>query len=149
MLEKQAFDWNRIVLGTAGLAGLWGPVDEKESVRTLLTAMELGIRHFDTAPAYADAQALLGKALKLWKGDAPYVSTKAGKLKSPDPGIAICNYSPSSILNSIEESRKILNKDVFDLVFLHDPVAMKVDEMQPAIDTLKEMQAKGALYFVK
>lgn len=64
-------DRERLVLGTAGLAGLWGKIDEDESVKTILYALEQGITHFDAAPAYADAERILqgpsvnGKALNL------------------------------------------------------------------------------------
>lgn len=143
MISENKVD--RIVLGTAGLAGLWGAVEENESIKTILTALELGIRHFDTAPAYADAQTILSRALKEWKGEKPFVSTKAGKLKSTDPGIAICDYSPASLLKSVEESRRLLGMDVLDLVFLHDPVAMKPEEMVPAMETLLGLQAEGKI----
>lgn len=135
----------KIVLGTAGLAGLWGAINEKESIRTVLIALEMGICYFDTAPAYAEAQAILSRALKEWRGAPPFVSTKVGKLKSMDPGVAICNYSPASLLNSIEESRILLNRDVLDLVFLHDPIAMKPEEMLPAIEFLQTLQSKGVV----
>ncbi|MBM3441110.1 MAG: hypothetical protein FJX89_00260 [Bacteroidetes bacterium] len=53
---SQGFDTTRIALGTAGLAGLWGPVDRREALRTIHMALEAGILHLDTAPAYVDAE---------------------------------------------------------------------------------------------
>ena len=62
MMETSSTFRDRLVLGTAGLAGLWGPVDPKESLRTLLMAFEAGILHVDTATAYAHAETLVGRA---------------------------------------------------------------------------------------
>lgn len=134
---------DRLVLGTAGLAGLWGPVDPAESLRTLLLAFEAGILHVDTAPAYAHAQTLVGRALEAWGGPAPFVSTKAGKKRSDSPDIAILDYSPIGIRASVEESLRLLGLDVIDLLYLHDPVAMRPDEYLPAIDAMLQLRERG------
>lgn len=47
-------DLNKIVPGTAGLAGIWGPVDFGESEQTILRALEMGLVDFNTSLAYAD-----------------------------------------------------------------------------------------------
>ena len=56
----------RLVLGTAGLGGAWSPIDPAESVATILRALESGITRLDTAPAYAQAEVLVGEALRQW-----------------------------------------------------------------------------------
>lgn len=134
---------DRLVLGTAGLAGLWGPVDPVESLRTLLMAFDAGILHVDTAPAYAHAQSLVGKALKEWTGPRPFVSTKAGKKRSDSPDIAILDYSPEGIRTSVEESLELLGIEVIDLLYLHDPVAMQPEEYEPAITEMASLQQRG------
>lgn len=60
MLGKLFFNKEKVVLGTAGLAGIWGDVDKRESVDAILFALESGITHFDSAPAYSDAESILG-----------------------------------------------------------------------------------------
>ena len=143
MMESPFAFGDRLVIGTAGLAGLWGPVDPAESLRTLLLAFEAGILHVDTAPAYAHAQPLVGKALKEWTGPRPSVSTKAGKKRSDSPDIAILDYSPEGIRTSVEESLQLLGVEVIDLLFLHDPVAMKPEEYEPAITEMTSLQQRG------
>jgi hypothetical protein len=44
MQTKGEINLDRIVLGTAGLAGLWGPVKETEYIETILAVLPLGIR---------------------------------------------------------------------------------------------------------
>ncbi len=143
MMEHTPAFGDRLVLGTAGLAGLWGPVDPGESLRTLLMAFEAGILHVDTAPAYAHAESLVGRALKAWTGPRPFVSTKAGKKRSDSPDIAILDYSPEGIRSSVEESLRALGLDVIDLLFLHDPVAMTPDQYEPAIAEMMRLKERG------
>lgn len=134
---------DRIVLGTAGLAGLWGEVDVRESVRTILMALDMGVSMLDTAPAYADAEELLATALGEWAGKKPFISTKVGKLRSNSPDEAHYDYSPSMITRSVERSLKLFKLDALDLVFLHDPGSLKAEEIEPAIETLVMLQRKG------
>ena len=134
---------NKIVLGTAGLAGIWGPVNFAESEQTIHYALEQGIYHFDTSPAYADAESILGKALYTWKGIKPFISTKAGKLKADNPDADTYDFSPAGLIRSVSESLETLKVGCIDVLFLHDPTGLKSHEIQAAIDTLIEIKAKG------
>ena len=134
---------DKIVLGTAGLAGIWGPVNFEESEQTIHYALEQGIYHFDTSPAYADAESILGKALYTWKGIKPFISTKAGKLKADNPDADTYDFSPAGLIRSVSESLETLKVGSIDVLFLHDPTGLKSHEIQAAIDTLIEIKAKG------
>ena len=134
---------NKIVLGTAGLAGIWGTVNFSESEQTILYALEQGIYHFDTSPAYADAESILGKALYTWKGKTPFISTKAGKLKADNPDSDSYDFSPTGLNRSVCESLETLKISCIDVLFLHDPTGLKPYEIQAAIDTLLEIKSKG------
>jgi D-threo-aldose 1-dehydrogenase len=134
---------DKIVLGTAGLAGIWGPVNFTESEQTIHYALEQGIYHFDTSPAYADAESILGKALYTWKGKTPFISTKAGKLKADNPDADTYDFSPAGLIRSVSESLETLKISCIDVLFLHDPTGLKSHEIQAAIDTLIEIKAKG------
>ena len=134
---------NKIVLGTAGLAGIWGPVNFEESEQTIHYELEQGIYHFDTSPAYADAESILGKALYTWKGIKPFISTKAGKLKADNPDADTYDFSTAGLIRSVSESLETLKVGSIDVLFLHDPTGLKSHEIQAAIDTLIEIKAKG------
>jgi len=136
-------DRERLVLGTAGLAGLWGKIDEDESVKTILFALEQGITHFDSAPAYADAERILARALREWKGVPPFVSTKAGKLKSDNPDSISYDFSPAGITKSVHESLRIFGRDQLDLLFLHDAPGMKDDEILYAVEAIQILKRDG------
>ncbi|MGI9138092.1 MAG: aldo/keto reductase [Sediminibacterium sp.] len=134
---------DKIVIGTAGLAGIWGPVNFSESEQTIHYALEQGISHFDTSPAYADAETILGNALYTWKGTTPFISTKAGKLKSDSPDSVAYDFSPDGLIKSITQSLEHLKIGSIDLLFLHDPSGMQAYEIQTSIDTLQEIKLKG------
>ncbi len=56
-------------------------VDEQESIKVMLRALELGVNYLDTAPYYCkrESERAVGKAIKAWiktGGPRPYVSTK-------------------------------------------------------------------------
>jgi aryl-alcohol dehydrogenase-like predicted oxidoreductase len=55
---------SRLVYGTSGLGGVWGEVDEAESIDCLLYAFENGITSLDTSPSYSQSEKYVGKALK-------------------------------------------------------------------------------------
>lgn len=143
MSAELNIDRNRLVLGTAGLAGLWGKIDEDESVKTILYALEQGISHFDAAPAYADAERILARALREWNGPQPFVSTKAGKLKSDDPDSISYDFSPAGITKSAHESLRIFGREQLDLLFLHDAPGMKAEEIPYAVEAMQILKRDG------
>ena len=78
-------------------------------------AVELGINFFDTAPAYANSEEVLGSILKEIK--APLiVSTKLGGRPQPfDPRNA------AQLRQSAEQSLRLLHREVIDVLFIHEP----------------------------
>ena len=90
MLETISLPGNGRVttrLGFGG-SGLMGGISERESLRLLETAFDMGIRHFDVAPAYGHGRAerCLGKFLQ-GKRDQVTVATKYGILPPAQPGL--------------------------------------------------------------
>jgi hypothetical protein len=75
----------RLGLGCGRLKG--GPA-KADSLRLVHTALDLGIRHFDTAPPYGLglSEAVLGEALK-GRPEAVTVFTKAGLARPGSPGL--------------------------------------------------------------
>jgi aryl-alcohol dehydrogenase-like predicted oxidoreductase len=145
---SQGFDTGRVALGTAGLAGLWGDVDRKASVYAIHMALEAGIRHIDTAPAYADAESLVGEALRSWSGARPTLSTKAGKGRADSPDGVVPRYDPASLRSSVHDSLRILGVDALDMLFLHDPPLMRAEEIDPAVETFARLCEQGLVRLV-
>ena len=91
-----------------------GPGSE-QSRAAVHEAVSRGINYFDTAPAYANSEELLGAILKDIK--APLiVSTKLGGRPQPfDPRNTV------QLKQSVEQSLRLLHRDVIDVLFIHEP----------------------------
>lgn len=134
---------SRLVYGTSGIGGVWGPVQESESVEALLYAFNHGISVFDTAPSYANSELYLGKALRQWKGARPFVSSKIGRLKGEDAFDMRLDYSSEGMKSSIYNSLDTLGLEYLDLLFLHEPHMVPQNEIERILDNLKEFKALG------
>jgi len=133
----------RLVYGTSGLGGVWGKVVKRDSIDALLYAFEQGILVLDTAPSYANAQLYIGLALKEWKGPRPFISTKVGRLRAEDAHTTIMDYTPEGMKRSFYDSLETLGVAKVDLLFLHEPQLVPLDQMGAILDTLKAFRAEG------
>lgn len=138
----------RIVCGTSGLGGVWGKVDPEESVQTILYALQRGIRAFDTAPSYADAELFLGRALNLWKGEKPFVSTKVGRLRGESAFDCKTDYSPKRMEQSLYESLEKLHLPKVDLLFLHEPELVPLKQIDRVLTKLHDFKSYGLCDFI-
>src|SRR2546425_5011711 len=73
---------SRIALGTWSMGGwMWGGSDEGEAIKTIRTALDLGITLIDTAPAYGfgRSEELVGRAIaEHGERERVLIATKAG-----------------------------------------------------------------------
>ncbi len=120
-----------------------GKIDPEESVQSILFALENGIRAFDTAPSYSNAETYLGQALSKWKGDKPFISTKVGRLKGIDAFDCKTDYSSSRMKQSVHESLEKLGLEKVDLLFLHEPQLVSINEMDSILTTLHDLKDEG------
>ena len=73
---------SRIGLGTWAIGGwMWGGTDEKESIRTIHTALDQGINLLDTAPIYGSGRSeeIVGEAMRQYgRRENIILATKVG-----------------------------------------------------------------------
>ena len=134
---------SRLVYGTSGLGGVWGEVNPTESVDCLLYAFENGISALDTSPSYSNSELYVGKALKEWKGARPFISTKVGRLQSASAFEAKLDYSVEGIKRSVNRSLELLGVDSIDLLFLHEPQWVPLENIGEITETLLALKAEG------
>ncbi|HEY4207795.1 MAG TPA: aldo/keto reductase [Puia sp.] len=134
---------DRYVLGTAALGGVYGPVDAEASVRTVLEGLQKGFMTIDTAPAYGNAEAVVGRAIKEWNGSKPVISTKVGRLRAYASDAGHYDYSPETMERSVGTSLTLLGLPKIDILFLHDPWAIPEDAVEPAIEAMQLFKQKG------
>ena len=114
---------SRISFGASSLSAVFHPVDEKEAIRAVHTALEAGINYFDVAPAYGGtkSETVLGKALKGIDRSKYFLSTKIGKYTDPNQyGKDELDYSEKRTRQSLQESAERLGTDYFDIIHIHD-----------------------------
>lgn len=136
-------DQDRLVYGLGGIGGIWGPVKESESIDAILYALENDISVFDTAPSYADSESFFGKALKQWKGQRPFISTKVGRLRGEDAFDTKLDYSPEGMKRSLLNSLNTIGSDYVDLLFLHEPQLVPLENIHSILETLQEFKQQG------
>jgi aryl-alcohol dehydrogenase-like predicted oxidoreductase len=111
----------------------WGPQDEAESIRTIHSALGLGVNWIDTAPFYGwgRAEEIVGRALR--GRDDVLVFTKCGTFPEG------MNLRPEAIRVDVDASLRRLGRERVDLVQLHDvdsntPIEESWGELQRLID---------------
>ena len=101
----------------------WGDTDDKESIRALHAALDMGINFFDTAANYGagHSEVLLGQAFK-GKRDKVVIATKFGHIVNEEKKTV---YSaPDQIIpnvrTDVENSLRRLQTDYIDIYQLHE-----------------------------
>ncbi|MFC2124637.1 aldo/keto reductase [Bacteroidota bacterium] len=134
---------SRLVYGTSGLGGVWGEVNEEESIECLIYAFENDIKSVDTSPSYNRSEEFVGKALKRWNGDMPFISTKVGRLPAEKADECYVDYSEKSMRQSLMRSLDKLNLHQVDLLFLHEPHLVPLSDIEQILDTLRLFVGEG------
>ena len=159
LLGKTDIRISELSLGTWAMGGgaSWGPSDEKESARTIRTALDVGMNFLDTAPAYGNglSEEILGRTLSD-RRDKYVLATKCGLVWGPDDegsvhksrdGVTVRrNLSPKSIRVQVEESLKRLDTEYIDLLITHwqaiEPFATPIEE---TVFVLEELKREGKI----
>jgi D-threo-aldose 1-dehydrogenase len=95
--------------------------DDEIGAATVTRAIELGVTHIDTAPAYQQSERRFGIALREL-GSRPaglHISTKANLHLSPTGA-----YLPEETHRSVENSLRVLGVDSVDVLLVHSPSNM-------------------------
>lgn len=137
-------------LGCMGFSHAYGaPTSEKEAIRLLRRAFDLGYTFFDTAEVYGTAddphvnEELVGKALADVKQHV-VIATKFGLRFDRDSGKVplplVPDSRPETIRRSVEGSLKRLGVDHIDLYFQHrmDPTVKPEEVAGVMADLIKE-----------
>ncbi len=114
---------------------IYGPADEKESIKTIHRSLELGGNFLDTADLYGPElnEQLVAKAIK-GKRDQFVVATKFGFEINEGQLTGQLNSSKSYIKQAVERSLKNLNTDYIDLYYQH-----RLDFNTPIEETVEAM----------
>lgn len=114
---------SRLGFGAMGFAGWFGEETEEQYISALHRAMELGVNFIDTARQYGELERIVGHALREWKGEKPFVASKAQALGPASqwqfPVDAETAFPRGHIIADCERSLQALGLDQLDLFQLH------------------------------
>ncbi|MEE1749610.1 aldo/keto reductase [Streptomyces sp. JV184] len=118
-LGRTGLEVSALGLGCMGMSQTYGLPDDKESIKTIHRALELGCNFFDTAEAYGPFvnEELLGKALGS-RRDGAVVATKFGWEYEGTRRGAL-NSRPEHIRRVVDESLRRLGTDRIDVLYQH------------------------------
>ncbi|KAI0711525.1 Aldo/keto reductase [Earliella scabrosa] len=109
--------------GAMGIAAFYGPaLPDEERFKILDAVYEGGMRHWDTADAYLDSEALIGQWLKrTGKRNEIFLATKfgLGHGETLEDGIMHVKADPEYVPKACQRSLDRLGVDYIDLYYLH------------------------------
>src|ERR1700681_379270 len=110
-LGKTGLKVSALSFGASSLGGVFKPVDESVAIRSVHTALDLGINYIDVAPFYGltKAETVLGKALRSVPRDKYYLATKIGHF-----GQAEFDFSAARTFRSVDASLARMGVDYID-----------------------------------
>jgi L-galactose dehydrogenase len=126
--------------GASPLGSVFRDIDEADGIRTVHTAIELGINFIDVSPYYGatKAETVLGKALRTLPREKYILATKVGRY---GPHIPDFDFSAKRVTASVDESLARLNVSHVDLIQCHDiefgSIDQVISETLPALEKIK------------
>jgi aryl-alcohol dehydrogenase-like predicted oxidoreductase len=129
-------------LGLIGIGKPWGHAGgavpgEKETLELLALALELGIRHFDTAASYGVSEERVGRflaALTAAERGRVFVATKFGEHWDAARQVPFVDHSRDALRRSLDTSLARLGR--IDLLQLHKttPAVLRSDNLRRVIE---------------
>jgi aryl-alcohol dehydrogenase-like predicted oxidoreductase len=146
-LGKTGLKVSALSFGASSLGGgVFGPVEESQAIRTVHTALDLGINLIDVAPFYGltRAETVLGKALKERPRDRYFLGTKVGRYGDTD-----FDFSAKRVTRSVEESLTRLNTDYVDFIQAHDNEYGDLNQIiEETLPALRLIQKEGKARYI-
>jgi len=125
-------------LGCMGMSEFYGTPDEAEAIRTIHTALDLGVTFLDTADMYGPFtnEQLVGRAIttSAQGRDGVQLATKFGNERLPDGTRLGVNGRPEYVRAACDASLQRLGVEVIDLYYQH-----RVDFTVPIEETVGAM----------
>jgi aryl-alcohol dehydrogenase-like predicted oxidoreductase len=124
----------------------WGEVDDKESVRAIHKALELGVTLFDTANVYGagHSEKVLGQALAANRSSVVIATKFNAVFDEATRQVTGSDKSPAGIRSACEASLRRLNTDYIDLYQFHDN-GYPAEKAAPVRETLEELVKEGKI----
>lgn len=142
-LGQTGLNVSRVGFGAWQLGNLkdWGEMTDKEAVKLVHEAIELGCNFFDTAPNYGlgKSESILGEAFK-GRRDEVIINSKCGHHTDD-----IQSFDPKRLIESVDGSLQRLQTDYLDSLLLHNPPFDTLSQTSEAYGVLEELKQQGKI----
>lgn len=145
-LGRTGLQLSALSFGASSLGQEFRPVDLNEALRSVRTALDLGMNFIDTSPYYGRgmSECLLGVALRGVPRDRYYLGTKLGRY-APEH----FDFSARRVIESVDVSLERMGVEYLDIILCHDiefvDMAQIVEETLPA---MRKLQKQGKVRFI-
>lgn len=134
---------SELALGTWGLAGDgYGAVPDFEQDKVIDRALALGFTLFETADSYGRGAMERRLGARLPRDGSVRIVTKLGTDREASPPRKC--FTAEYLTAAFERSRERLDREVIDVVLLHNPAASTVARGE-ATQVLRDLAARGAI----
>jgi aryl-alcohol dehydrogenase-like predicted oxidoreductase len=145
-LGRTGFKVSEISLGTVEIGMPYGiardgappPPDEAEASKLLHCALDLGVNLIDTARAYGESEAIIGRALRDRRKEFFLVSKVLSYHDQKLDGDGL----RERITSSVQQSLSLLQTDCIDLMMIHSAPTEVIDGGE-ALAILKTLKQRG------
>ncbi|GIP49655.1 oxidoreductase [Paenibacillus sp. J53TS2] len=144
-LGNTGLDVSALSFGASSLGGVFRDIQKEEGIRTVHTAIDMGINLIDVSPYYGltKAETVLGEALRSIPRNRYVLSTKAGRYGQDE-----FNFSRNRLIRSAEESMQRLGTDYLDILLLHDIEFGSLEQvLEEGIPALEQLKKSGKIRF--
>ncbi|MBN4064340.1 aldo/keto reductase [Dehalococcoides mccartyi] len=145
-LGDTGVDVSLLSYGTGGPSkfGQATGVDDAGQAKLIGRALELGVNLFDTAAAYGESEAMLGRALEGHARDSYLIATK-WSYRSGDETVS----DPEVIVKSLEQSLERMQTDYVDIFQIHGMLPHQYDDLAEGyIEVMQKLQQQGKTRFL-
>lgn len=107
---------SRVALGCMAMSGVYGPVEDSESIATIHESIDHGINLLDTGDFYGMGhnELLVGRAIQ-GRRDKLLLSVKFGAMRTPSGGWVGYDARPAAVKNFLSYSLRRLGVDHIDI----------------------------------
>lgn len=145
-LGKTGLQVSALSFGASSLGGVFHPVAHDDCIKTVHTALDLGVNFIDVSPYYGltKAETMLGQALVGIPRSRYILATKVGRY-----GESEFDFSARRVRESVDESLARLGCGHIDLIQCHDIEFVRLDEIiHETLPALEKMRQSGKVRFV-
>ena len=145
-LGKTGLNFTSLSFGASSLGAEFRNVDLQDCLRSVTTAIEVGMNFIDTSPYYGRgmSEVLLGQILPSIPRDSYFLGTKLGRYAPRH-----FDFSAKRVIESVDISLERMRTDHLDIVLCHDLKYVEMSQIvEETLPALRRLVQKGKVRFI-